>query len=109
MMFTYTLDFLFNLGRIITHGLPLLLGLGLIIAGLAITVGRQEGWSLGDSLYFGFITATTVGYGDFRPTHARGKFLAVVIALVGLVMTGIIVALAVQAASITFQHLQTAG
>ena len=105
-MLTYTLDFLLNLAWMVAHGLPLLLGLALIIAGLAVVVGRREGWSLGDSLYFGFITATTVGYGDLRPTRGRGKFLAIVITFVGLVMTGIIVALAVQAASITFQHLQ---
>ena len=108
-MFTYTLEFLLNVARMVAHGLPLLLGLCLVIAGLAVAVGRQEGWSLGDSLYFGFITATTVGYGDFRPTHGRGKFLAILIAPVGLVMTGIIVALAVQAASVTSQHLHAAS
>jgi len=104
---TYTLDFLLNLARMVAHGLPLILGLSLIIGGLAGLVGRKEGWSLGDSLYFGFITATTVGYGDFRPTHGRGKLLAIAIAFVGLVMTGIIVALAVQAASLTFHDMDT--
>jgi voltage-gated potassium channel len=98
-----TLAFLFNLAAILVHVLPLFVGLGGLIAVLALLVGRGEGWSRGDSLYFGFITALTVGYGDLRPTTGRGKFLAVVIALVGLITTGILVAVAVEAAAETFR------
>jgi hypothetical protein len=102
----FTLVFLTNLARLMWDGTPLFLGLGIIIAVLAIAVGRREGWATGDSLYFGFITATTVGYGDMTPTTGRGKIYAIILAMIGLVFTGIIVALAVEAAGTTFDQLQ---
>ena len=37
-----------------------------------------EGWSYLDSFYFVSMTATTVGYGDFTPTHALSKILTVI-------------------------------
>jgi Ion channel len=100
----FTLAFVRNLARSLGNGAPLFAGLMSIIATLAIMVGWIEGWSIGDSLYFGFITATTVGYGDLHPTSGIGKFVAVLLALVGLILTGIIVGLAVEAASFTYEQ-----
>lgn len=46
---------------------PVLSGLiGTVIA-LGVTIGLLEDWPLFDSIYFAFITALTVGYGDFVP------------------------------------------
>jgi voltage-gated potassium channel Kch len=101
----FTLAFAANMALILLDGAPLLLGLGIIISLLAIAVGRQEGWSIGDSLYFGFITATTVGYGDMTPSTGRSKIYAIILAMVGLIFTGIIVALAVEAAGTTYDQL----
>jgi voltage-gated potassium channel len=99
----FTLGFLVQLSRRLVDGAPLFVGLGAIIAAIAIVVGRREGWSTGDSLYFGFITATTVGYGDLRPRRGASKLLAVVLALLGLITTGVLVALAVEAAAATLE------
>ena len=52
----------------------------LLIAILGLVIGRMEGWSRGDALYHAFINATTVGYGDLRPSKPLGKLLAIVIA-----------------------------
>ena len=41
--------------------------------------------SLLDTLYFGFITVTTVGYGDMRPISSLGKTFGAIFALVGVV------------------------
>jgi voltage-gated potassium channel len=101
----FTLTFAANLFRMMLDFGPLFLGLGVLIAALAITIGRLEGWGAGDSLYFGFITATTVGYGDMHPAHGRGKLFAIVLAMIGLVFTGIMVALAVEAASTSYDQL----
>jgi voltage-gated potassium channel Kch len=105
MEMIFTLAFTANMALILLDGAPLLLGLGIIISLLAIAVGRQEGWSIGDSLYFGFITATTVGYGDMTPSTGRSKIYAIILAMVGLIFTGIIVALAVEAAGTTYDQL----
>lgn len=96
----FTIDFLFELGRLIFYGLPLFIAFFSAISGLSIWIGKKEGWSLSDSLYFGFITATTVGYGDYHPKHRRCKYVAIVIALFGLMVTGILVAVAVEAVGI---------
>lgn len=99
----FTLEFLFNLAGLVRHVLPLFAGLAAIIAALSVWVGRREGWSVGDSLYFGFITALTVGYGDLRPSRGTSKFVAIVIALFGLITSGILVAIAVEAVAITYE------
>lgn len=40
--------------------------------------------SLGDALWWGVATVTTVGYGDVAPTSAVGRLVAVVLMLVGI-------------------------
>lgn len=101
----FTLEFIrmFCLG--IYYAGPILLFLLLLIILLGQLTGRRECWTRIDALYYAFITATTVGYGDYRPESTLGKFLAIAIALLGLVFTGIIVALAVKAATVAFQDI----
>jgi voltage-gated potassium channel len=79
---------------------PLLLTLGTTITLLGQYVGKREGWSRFDSLYWSFITATTVGYGDLRPVRKRPRAIAIMIALLGLTLTGILIAVAVHAATL---------
>jgi voltage-gated potassium channel len=79
---------------------PLMLSLAAVIAVLGQVVGKKERWSRFESFYWSFITATTVGYGDVRPTKRVPRILAIVIALVGLMLTGILVAVAVHSATV---------
>ena len=65
-------------------------------------VGHIESWKRFDALYWSFITATTVGYGDIRPSYRSSRVLSILIALTGLVFTGIIVAIAVRSATYAF-------
>jgi len=84
---------------------PLLIALSLITIVTGQIVGRIESWTHFDALYWSFITATTVGYGDIRPVRRLSKALSVVIAFNGLVFTGIVVAIAVHTASTSLnQH-----
>ena len=78
---------------------PLLSALVLGIMLLGYLAGKEEGWSHLDSFYWAFVTATTVGYGDFRPTRRKSKIIAIFIVLLGLLTTGIIIALGVMAAT----------
>jgi len=84
---------------------PLLLSFVLTIVILGQIVGRKESWTRFDSLYWSFITATTVGYGDIRPTLKKSKILSILIAFLGLIFTGIVVALAINAATMAFTEL----
>jgi len=79
---------------------PLWLTLAAAVTVLGQVVGKQEGWSRFESFYWSFITATTVGYGDVRPTKRASRIFAIVIALVGLMLTGILVAVAVHSATV---------
>jgi voltage-gated potassium channel len=99
----FTLDFfrLFSLG--LFYASPILLVFILLISGLGLLVGRLEGWSRGDAVYYAFITATTVGYGDYHPRKRQSKQLAIGIALVGLLFNGIVVAVGLHAASHAFR------
>ena len=79
---------------------PLLLSLAIVITALGQVVGKMEGWSSFDSFYWSFITATTVGYGDVRPARRVPRILSILIALVGLTFTGILIAVAIHAATL---------
>ena len=46
--------------------------------------GLIEQWSFGDSLWFSFVTMTTIGFGDFTPTTSFGRGCFVVLSIVGL-------------------------
>ena len=100
MAFTYEFIRFFGMG--LFYSAPILLVLLATIATVGIMVGKWEGWSISDALYYAFITASTVGYGDFHPRQKRSKFSAIGIALLGLVLTGLVVALGVQAATSAF-------
>jgi len=78
---------------------PLLFVLVSVILLLGYLAGKEEGWSRLDSFYWAFVTATTVGYGDLRPTKRKPRIIAILIALLGLLSTGIIIALGVLAAT----------
>ncbi len=103
-MFTgLTITFLREFGEGLWIALPLLLTLALAIALLGRLVGKKEGWSTFDSFYWSFVTATTVGYGDLRPARRASKIIALMIATLGLLLSGILIAIAVRAATIAMQ------
>ncbi len=85
---------------------PLLLFFLGAICLVGLWIGRREKWSRYDSIYYAFITATTVGYGDMKPVTKLSKLLAVKIAFIGLIFTGVFVSIAVNAASVAFKETQ---
>jgi len=99
----FTLTFLHYLFAMIYLTLPVIALFMILIILLGQIVGRFEGWSISNSLYWSFITALTVGYGDIRPSKKHSKLLAVIIALIGIMYTGIIVAVTVNAATQSFK------
>lgn len=101
MIFTgLTVTFLKQFGYGLWLTFPLLLSVAAVITLLGQAAGRREGWSRFDSFYWSFITATTVGYGDMRPVKRGSRIVAIVMAFLGLTLTGIVIAVAVQAATL---------
>lgn len=82
---------------------PILLILCFIIIVLGLIVSRIESWTKFDAFYWAFITALTVGYGDIRPKHKLSRVLSTIIALLGIMFTGIVVAVTVEATSRAFE------
>jgi voltage-gated potassium channel Kch len=95
-----TITFLKEFGVGIWLTLPLLLSLAAIIVLLAQLVRKTEGWSRSDALYWSLITATTVGYGDLCPAKRTTRIISIVIAFLGVTLTGIMIAVAVHAATL---------
>jgi hypothetical protein len=71
---------------------------------LGLLIGFLEGWSIGDSIYFTFITGLTIGYGDIVPRQALARALAVAIGVSGLFLTGVIAGIAVYAMNVAIGH-----
>jgi hypothetical protein len=67
------------------------------MVGPGLLIGHIEGWRIVDALYFTFVTGLTIGYGDLTPRHVVSRLLAVVIGLAGIVLTGLVAAVAVEA------------
>src|ERR1700757_1507978 len=63
------------------------LSLALGITVLGQIAGKKERWTVFDSFYWSFVTATTVGYGDLRPVNGTSRILAILIAIMGLTFT----------------------
>lgn len=76
-------------------GLPYIFGFA-VIAMLAAGAGFY--WldpairSYGDGLWLAFVTAATVGYGDFVPTTPASRVLAVIIVVVGVALLSVVTA-----------------
>jgi hypothetical protein len=78
---------------------PVLSGLLAVIVGLGLLVGFIEGWSVSDSIYFAFVSGLTIGYGDLAPKTLVARVLAVTIGICGVLLTGLVAAVAVKALS----------
>ncbi len=65
---------------------------------MGILLAFLEGLGIWDGIYFAFVTALTLGYGDIVPHTGLGKFIcAIVLPLTGMLLTGIMVAAAIAA------------
>jgi hypothetical protein len=78
---------------------PVLSALLVGIVGLGLLVGLIEGWSVSDSIYFAFVSGLTIGYGDLAPKTFVARVLAIMIGICGVLLTGLVAAVAVKALS----------
>jgi voltage-gated potassium channel len=64
----------------------------ILLAGLAIWTVEPEIGSVSDGLWWAFVTATTVGYGDISPASLGGRLIALALMTVGIGLLGLITA-----------------
>ena len=77
--------------------------LALVIIG-ALIVALIEGIGIGNSLYLSFITAFTIGYGDIAPVTFAGRVSSIILGLVGIMFTGLVVAISISALANTIEE-----
>jgi len=82
---------------------PVFVTLLVLITVLGMITGFSEGWTIGNAVYYAFITAFTIGYGDLVPTHSMTKMISLIIGLLGFLFTGILVAIAVESVRYTIR------
>jgi Ion channel len=85
---------LFRLLRVLW---PILTGVFFAMVVPGLLIGHIEKWRIEDALYFTFVTGLTIGYGDLTPRHVVSRLLAVMIGFAGIVLTGLVAAVSVEA------------
>jgi len=71
--------------------------LGAFVLVLGALISLFENTSLEEGVYFAVMTALTVGFGDITPRTRGGRIIAMLLALLGVVLIGIFVAIAAYA------------
>ena len=89
--------FFIELGHAIHVTWPVLSAILAIQVALGLLIGFVEGWSVGDAVYFTFVTGLTIGYGDIVPQQPLARVLAIGIGICGLFLTGLTTGIAVYA------------
>ena len=83
--------------RAVWHIKAVILSLiALVVAGAA-AVTLVENMPFGDTLYFAFVTGLTIGYGDIVAQTPFGRLVALLIGFIGILFTGLMVAVLVYA------------
>ena len=77
----------------------------LLILFAGFLIARFDKLPFGKAVYFAFITAFTVGYGDITPQSRGARVVAVLLALLGLIIMGIMVGVASQALDIVYSEI----
>ena len=63
-----------------------------VVAIGGLVIGKLEGWSISNSLYYSLITASTIGLGDLAPITKAGRLAAVVVIPMSVAAAGEILA-----------------
>lgn len=71
----------------------LALWLGILIVAVEQTHPNSDFHTWFDGLYWSVTTVTTVGYGDYVPVTIVGKWISIVLQLIGALMFGLLIAI----------------
>jgi len=91
------IDFTYYFWRALWHVKAMVLLQFALIAAGAGAVTHVEKMPFGDALYFALVTGLTIGYGDIVVKTPLGRWIALMIGLVGILFTGLMAAVMVHA------------
>jgi type VI protein secretion system component VasK len=101
----FSIDFIRAFFVLLRQFFPIWGGIAILISLMGILIAQfEEELSVSEALYFAWVTGTTVGYGDLAPTTGITRVLAIIVAIMGIVLTGIIVTMAIEAAKIVVEN-----
>jgi len=75
---------------------PIVSGLVGFQLALGAVIGFLERWSVIDTIYFTFVTALTIGYGDLAPKRVTSRMIALAIGFSGILLTALVAAIGVR-------------
>ncbi|MBR0801496.1 two pore domain potassium channel family protein [Bradyrhizobium jicamae] len=75
---------------------PIMSGLVVFQLALGTVIGILERWSVSEMIYFTFVTALTIGYGDLAPKRISSRIIALAIGFSGILLTALVAALSVR-------------
>ena len=90
-------SFSYQFFRAIWHVRAVILALIALVVVGAAAVTLVEKMPFADALYFAFVTGLTIGYGDIVMHTPVGRLIALLIGLIGILFTGLMVAVLVHA------------
>ena len=93
------LSFLRHLFEILYFIRGVIVAFALLLLLCVLVMAAAEEMPIRSATYLVLITALTIGYGDITPVTAVGKAASVASGIFGLLITGIVVAVAVRALS----------
>jgi len=70
----------------------------------AVSIALVEKIPFGNALYFSFVTGLTIGYGDIVVKTTLGRIIALFIGFIGILFTGLVIAVAVEAVRRTYHR-----
>ena len=90
------LRFFHNFWRYLHVIWPIISGLIGFQLALGAVIGFLERWSVSETIYFTFVTALTIGYGDLVPKRVSSRMIVLAIAFSGVLLTGLLAAISVR-------------
>ena len=97
-------QFMAGMGKGLGVVWPILSILLSLMVALGIAISILEGWPLVDGIYFAFVSGLTIGYGDLVPKSHLARALAICIGFTGILLTGLVAAVGVNALTAALQE-----
>lgn len=105
MFFRFSFHFWQTVWRVksIIFGLILLIVIG------AVLISSAEQLPFDHALYFAFVTGLTIGYGDIVAITPAGRIISVLLGVIGIMFTGLVVAVAVRSLQQAWKDVHGSG